>query len=319
MRLSEKEQRIIYFTELNANITLPKLQRLTGYRTHTLRYALHRLEERGIIKKTSFIDVYPLGFTDYSIYFSLTIEDKKIKDAVIKKFITSPLVSWLAGLGGDFQYGAALYARHISVVSNFLDEITSEFGNIFFQKSINIRNSFTHFQRKYLISSPKESASVSFGDATHHINIDKTDHKILHYLVNKTYDSYNEVAHRLNIPFSTLTYRLKKLEQNRVITGHTYQVDASLYGMQMFEVLIYAKGITKNLRNEIFNFSKTHPNIVYFLHCIGEWDFELGVEMENAEEINGVVEELYERFGKDLVTVKILPLFRSLKLSWYPF
>lgn len=89
--------------------------------------------------------------------------------------------------------------------------------------------------------------------------------------------------------------------------------------MQMFEVLIYAKSITKNLRNEIFNFSKAHPNIAYFLHCIGEWDFELGVEVEKAEEINGVVKKLYERFGKDLATVKILPLFRSLKLSWYPF
>ena len=213
MRISDKEKRILSCVELKADASLEYIQKQTGFREHTIRYYLAQLEEKGVIKKVPFIDVYPLGYSDYALYFTLASSSVEVKDALIKELLNSPNVSWLAGLGGDYQYGAAIYARNGKEVADYLDSLSVKFGDVFFAKSVNIRVHFTQFQRKYLWPI-KEIASVYFGNTVPE-KIDDLDRKILHVLANKNPLSHNDLAKLVVSPPPLFISGLKNWKKKR--------------------------------------------------------------------------------------------------------
>ncbi len=320
MRLSDKEAHILSVVEMDTRRSLEEIQKITGYKKHTIQYVLEKLKQKGIIKPLPFIDAYPLGYQDYAVYFSLAPENKIAKEKLVRRLVQSPQVSWLGELGGDYQYGMAIYAKNIGECVDFLNKLSAEFGHIFFEKSINIRASFHQFQRKYL--SDKKLVEVEsgfFGSAKEQIIIDSVDHKILSGMANESYSSLRDLSRQISVPLSTLTCHIEKLERLKIITAYTYAIDTAKIGMQMFNLLIYAKGINQQLSKDLFEFAKHHRHIIHFLQCIGEWDFEMGVDVERAEDIIEVTQEIYQQFGERILTVKTLPLFRYIKLSYYPF
>jgi DNA-binding Lrp family transcriptional regulator len=163
MILSEKELAELAVVELHADLPLAEIRKRTNQRSHTIRYNLKRLEERGVISKAPFIDVYPLGYTGHAIFFSIAPDSSSSKEAFLQSLEDHPNVQWLAELGGNYQYVATLFVRHPSEIQDFFDSINQKFGNILFEKTISTRLSFTQFNRKYFGGKPD---SLSFGSTT---------------------------------------------------------------------------------------------------------------------------------------------------------
>ena len=89
--------------------------------------------------------------------------------------------------------------------------------------------------------------------------------------------------------------------------------------MQQFRLLAYARGVSAELREHLYAFASSHRAITYYIECLGSWDFELGVEVERAEQTTAVVEQIYRNFGPELAALKILPLFQHYKITNFPF
>lgn len=319
MKISEKQRAILACIDVDANTSLEAIQKQTGYRQHVIRYQIQQMKDKEIITPVAFIDVYPLGYTDYAMYFSISSKDKKTQQQLIQYLTSSPLISWFAGMGGDFQFGVAIYAKHFYEVTELLDNIAAKFGNILLNKSIKVIIEFIQFPRKYLGAQKKDIRPSYFGGTRNVVEIDETDHKILSVMANQSHNSVNEIAKLAGIPLSTAHYRIKQLEENKIITGYIYGIDTTKIGMLSYELLIYTKGLYQQLRDDMYDFAQHHKQIVHFLSCLGTWDFELGVHVEEAEDINGVVQELFEAFGDQIVSIKTLPLLRAYKTSYYPF
>ncbi len=306
MTLSEKEVAELAIVELHADLPLAEIQKRTNQRGHTIRYNLQRLEERGIIAKVPFIDVYPLGYTGHAIFFSIAPSSSSSKEAFLASLKNHQNVQWLAEMGGDYQYVVTLFVRHPSEVQDFFDSINQKFGNILFEKTISTRLSFTQFNRKYFGGKPD---SLSFGSTTPQ-TINETDAMILSSMANNT---------KPYIPQSTLRARTKRLKDKQILLGEFYQVNASAIGMQTYEVLINAKGASQSLRESLSTFSKKHKYVVHFVSCLGEWDYEIGIEVPDSQLLLSTLQEIAEKFGDQIVSMKTLSLFQNLKYSLFPF
>lgn len=316
MKLTDKELQILSLVELNADQPTTKLQKLTGLRSHTIHYALHKLETAGIIRRVPFINMHVLGYQDYAIYFSLAALDQHKRDDLISTLTKSHFITFLAEFGGDLQYGLAVYAKNVLEFLDFLNAISEKFKDVFFHKSFSIRISLTRFSRQYLYpDTPRQALGGTLTKET--IKIDAIDEKILAALTEMSTLSYREMAERLKLPFSTFHARVQALERRQILGGHTLFIDTNKLGLHMFELLVYAKGLNPQLRDQVYDFCFAHPNTTYFVHCIGEWDFEIGLEVKDPSEANNFVQGLYEKFGADLQTVKILPMFKYLKYAFY--
>jgi len=326
MTISEKQQIILSKIEMDASIPLVAIRKATNFRSHTIRYGISCMERDGIVRRSTFINVYPIGYVHYAIYFSLSPQSKSQKQSFLDFLVASPNVSWLAELGGDYQYAMAISVRNPSEVSKFLSLITETFGNVLSQKSVHVRTNFTQFNRKYINAQPPKF--LSFGPTVpslitdvnpFFVKLDATDHKILRALGQNLYPTEREAQFRLQIPHTTWRNRVNRLREQGVIIADFYLVSPSKLGMQSFELLVHAKGVRANLSERLLAFATSHPRIVHFVEGIGEWDFELGVEVENAQDIVAVTEEIHEAFADDILALKTLPLFANLKYSLYPF
>lgn len=311
-------ERILHALETHPKASTRDIARITKLREHVVRYTTHVLEQEGQIRRIPLVDVYPLGYQHYGCYFSVAAQQKEKAKAFIAALLKSHHVAWLAEIGGDFQYALAIIAKSPRDLIYFFDEFSERFGDIFFTKSIAPRIAYTQFNHKYL--NPGGAVSeTTFGDTAHAQTLDGIDHHILIMLTKEPTLTLPLLAKKLKTPLSTIKYRIQKLEEKRIISGYVYDINRRDANMQQFSLCIHINGGGKQLAQDLYAFARNHPHILYFLQCIGEWDFEIGAEVEKSEDIIAISQSLYKEFGTKLVSIKILPIFRYLKLSYYPF
>lgn len=99
MKLSQKEADILGCIELRGEIAVEDIRKETGYREHTIRYCLKRLKDRGIIRKSPFVNVSMLGYGMHNVFFSVGSENNRLKSQLTKALIDTPEVLWLAEMG----------------------------------------------------------------------------------------------------------------------------------------------------------------------------------------------------------------------------
>jgi DNA-binding Lrp family transcriptional regulator len=316
MRLTEIDKRVLVYAELQADISIPQLAKKTGLKPHVVYYSLAKLEREGVIRRTPFINMPKLGYTDYSLFFSLAAHNTKLRADLIEYLQRSPLVTWFVEVGGDYQYGIALYVQNPTELMDFITNLSIKFGGLFFHKSFSLHTRFARFNRTYL--SPDVLRQTVGGSSTTEVTqIDSVDQRILSALSTHTNSSLQELARILKIPFSTLHYRLEALKKQDILSQHIYFVNTNTLNVQAFEILIHTKGLDAAMADRLFLFSQKHRNITHFIQSIGSWDFRLGIEVETMQEATEVVQSIYAEFGDSITTITTLPLFRHLKFTFY--
>lgn len=322
LRLNARESAVLGAYGLNADTPLKQIRDATGYRDHTIRYTMSRLIARGLVRRRTFVNIYPLGFQDHAIFFALASHSQKQRQGLITYLKSSASVSWLTQLGGDFHFGMALVAKNLSQVTDFLDRVSDVFPGMFFDKSLSVRVSLTIYPKKYLspvVKKNKRHTSLFFGTTGESVEIDNRDHLILNALEQAEFTSDRDLARKLSLPHSSLELRLKQLRNKKIIVGEYFHLDVTRLGVQKFILLVYVRGISSTLNTKLHEFSAQHKHITYIIRCVGSWDFEVGAEVEHGAQVTNIVQELCELCGPEINTVRVLPLLEHLKQSNYPF
>ena len=149
------------------------------------------------------------------------------------------------------------------------------------------------------------------------ISVDDLDKTILEALTIYSTYSHRQLAQKLKIPLSTLELRIKKLKENGVIAGEIYAVNPTKYGMRQFNLLVFAKGLSLPLTKALHQFCKQHNNVTYLIECMGSWDYVIGVEIEQTEEVTRVVQDLYDQLSEYISHIKLLAKFKDVKSGWF--
>jgi DNA-binding Lrp family transcriptional regulator len=318
MALSGQQKDIFRTAELNGNLSIAELARLSSQRTHSVQYHISMAIERGWLKKHAFLNLSLLGYQQYEIYFSLAPEQKNTRDDLLRYLTNSSRISWLGELGGDFQYGMNICVASIEELLQFLNELSGTFGAIISDKYMAVRLSLHYFGNKYLSSKNGLCKELSYQNSSKTVLTDETDHKILQYLSCHAGDSRRVMAQKLSLPQSTLDYRIRKMEKDGIIQGYYYLFAERLTGTESFLLLLSGRGFDEQVKSKLYQYAKKHPNITVLINCLGSWDHELVVEVENRCEIILVTEEIRDSFGTQLSSIRILPLFRYAKVVEYP-
>lgn len=320
MKLSEKEALVISCIELEADLPMDEIKQRSGLQEHAIRYHLHALEERGIIRRRPFINVVPAGYDYYGVYFSPALNDGSSKEELIKFISAMPEVTWLAELGGDYSYGMALCTQNIHQVEGSLNTISEKFPAIFFDKVIACQFRARTYGRRYLGSAvPKKQSRLEISSTGKIVELDEVDKKILGALATSELRSRRQVAQALGMPLSTVDGRVKKLEEAGVIAGYFYDVDAQKFGMEVATLLVFSKGLSRKSRDAVRKFADACKNVTFTYECLGSWDFELNVDVSEGREISTISSNLSTALGNQVNSVKVLSKYRDLKYSFVPF
>ena len=319
MKLNERSRKIIRTISLNADATIKEIGQMTKLPEHIVRWELDRLLEAEVIRRTAFVDLCRIGYCFYAILFSISSSKNDLKHDLLKDLLESPEVAYLAQVGGDFQYHVVICCQQHIEVKQFLKKFSEQYQNIFFEKTISVHVDWTLFTRKYLAAAKPRIEELRSGEVYEKIELSEQDKKILRGFANIQHRSKRDIARAMSIPLSTFDTRLKDLQAKQILKGFIYEVRPIDFGVELYVLLIYAKGVDPARKEDLYLFSKQHPNIIVFVECLGDWEYELNVEVENAEQITDLTQEIYELFGNSLISIKVVPILKRMKFSLFPF
>ena len=318
-QLSENERIVAFSAQFHARASVAELSKTTGLRSHTVRYALDRLLERGVLKPYTFIDCESLGYAAYNLFCSLSSHRSDARERFEQELVEHDHVSAVYRIGGDFHYRVVLLAKTSGALLEILDELIGPFGEIVFERSFVIRCGAWLFARRYLHAKGKASAPLYVNPSADVRALDAIDVQILHALGEADAPQLSQIAANLKLPTSTFEYRLRRLQKEGIVKGWVYSLDVALIGMLDYRLLVTMTQVDRTTREAFYAFCSKHPQIYTLTRCIGSWDYEVGIEVEAQEQVTEIVQNIYEAFNGTVRSVKTIPVFDCLKTSMFPF
>jgi DNA-binding Lrp family transcriptional regulator len=319
MKLTTQQAKAIVAAQLNADLPISALRSRVGGKEHTIRYALDRAREQGVIERRHFINLFKLGFLQHEVFFSLSSEERGAREALVTQLMRSDSVSWIGRLGGDFQYGINICSRDMTHTVSFFNNLATSYGRHILEKTLSLRVGLFYFGNRYLAPHLKHSPPLHYENTSGKVSIDETDHRILTTITSNGDLSGHQIAKTLGIPQSTADFRIRKLKSAGVIVGTYYAVNGNRVGILSFLCLIVTRGISSMFREKALSFCAKHPQIVLMIESIGSWDFEFVIDAFSAEEAMKTSEQLLDFFGRDIQWLKVIPIFSYPKVQEYPF
>jgi len=123
--------------------------------------------------------------------------------------------------------------------------------------------------------------------------VDETDKKIINLLLKDSKISYRKLAHEVGIALGTLSSRIKKLEENKIIKSYTAHVDYEKLGYNI-EVLIFVKISKGNFQNMCGKLSK-NPHVFLVFDMTGEYDAIILARFHNKRQLNSFIKEFQQQ------------------------
>ena len=320
-KLTEKERIVFAHLSLQAQATVPQIAKQTALREHTVRYVLSSLRNDNVITYVPFIDIGRLGLSDCCVYFNHLTEHPGMRERLIKAICASPEVGYFVELTGEFQYAVAVYGQRIHNLDRFFSRIAGECGGSILDRSYATRLSWSFFPPKFWLNKrPKvRELLCESGNESEAVRIDETDHVILKAIAGGRRFLLRETARTCGLPVSTVESRLKSLKSRGILRGHLYKLAPPYPGLHKFRILITFLTPNTSLRDTLYEFSKNHRHITSFVHCLGNWDIEISVELEDPTKFPAVVQEVSELCAGNISKQRTMTLLTHHKVNLYPF
>lgn len=319
IKLSTADRWILFFAEHQHDISVRELAAKLDVREHVVRHALKNLQTKGLLRPEIAVDQAKLGWMSACVHLSIQSRRPDDQSRLITTLVRSPRTTWLAEMGGLYQFETTILAKHEREILKFLDELSEITGLAFSKKSIAIETSFLNFGSKFLVNATEPAYVPVEANVSHeHVEIDELDQHILWTMCNTKYSSFAHIARTLGISNTTLEFRVTRLQNRGIIHRKTFVIDHAQYGAEFFYIFFNAQANTSNFRHRLTSFCRTHPNVSILIRALGAYDYQLIIPVENMGVAAGVAKALEHRFEGEISELMLVPRFRVHKHRSYP-
>ncbi|MBE0572432.1 MAG: Lrp/AsnC family transcriptional regulator [Ignavibacteriaceae bacterium] len=121
--------------------------------------------------------------------------------------------------------------------------------------------------------------------------LDDLDFKILTTLQQNGRTKRNELAEQVGLSVPSISERLKKLEDNKIIEGYYTKVNKQAFGYDILAFILVMMDSSKHYKDLIKHVDK-HPNILECHSVLGEGSHLLKVLVKNTESLEKLLSEV---------------------------
>src|SRR5574341_1200933 len=228
--LDKKDQKLLYRLHLNARSPISQIARSIGLTRDVVAYRMKKLEEEGIIK--SYIAKINQSFFCEgvgTILVKLAKFDEKRLNEILEFLKKHSAINWVAKLSGTADIVVTLLYKNSEDLANTISEITLFIGNNLKEHHLSLYITEYKFERHGIIYfKPVENPPkhvVSFGEHRPEIKVDKNDIIILRKLAKNCRIKNIDLAEETGLSEDMVRLRIKKLEKQKIILGHTIALD----------------------------------------------------------------------------------------------
>ncbi len=322
MKLSEKEKKIISSIELQTNASVAQIAEETGYRSHVVRSTLSFLQDKGIITPHTCIVPWYLGLSVYGASFSYYCDTESDRQKLLALLLHSPKVSIAREVVGEYQYHVRLLVPKIEDLDEFFASISRTCRGYFSNKIVATWRQWTRFRHKFFSDHKSAVNAINFSMLPKeggYFELDETDLLILRHLSSSPILPTVQLAQALKLPRTTVADRVKLLEENGVICGYGCNVAREKIGLHSYRLFLCVKQVDPAFHEDIMQFAQANPYIRQLVHCVGHWDYELGIRTDVKKQLPAIVQSIYSRYREQISSMKVLSVLTRCKLSAFSF
>jgi Lrp/AsnC family transcriptional regulator, leucine-responsive regulatory protein len=143
--------------------------------------------------------------------------------------------------------------------------------------------------------------------------MDETDITILRTLQNNGRQKHNELAKRLNIAQSTVSERIRRMEDQGLIKGYRAIIDSALLGLHVRAFISIRLG--RHEKETILTFEeqiREIPHVQACYHLTGRYDYLLHVGTADLDELGRLVKNVIAELP-GYVTSETFVIFSDVK------
>jgi len=126
--------------------------------------------------------------------------------------------------------------------------------------------------------------------------LDVKDSKILQELDLDPNISTSALAKKVRLSQQVVDYRLKKLEENKVIVNYGTILNLSKIGYKQYRLLLQVGKSSDEEKHQVINYLKNHKNVYWAAIIGGKWDLHAVVYVKNYSELETFLDELFKKF-----------------------
>lgn len=290
---------LLLHLDRNARVSYADLSRALKVPQETIRYRVNALRERGIIE--SFIAVVDPGKLQAEVH-KVLLKCRNVDEARLEKIIEGLLqhgdVNWVARFDGLFDIGFTIWVKRIRDLSTFVDELRWKHHRYIHRIALATNIEAEFFSRTFGTREFRTLAERSrYTSPELPLKVDEIDLHIVQLLSADPRSTATEVARKVGVTSETVLTRIAKLEKTGVITGYRLVLNSSAMGQLNYYTLVYLQSTSRKRLQEFLDFCRRHQAITYLIKALGEWDYELNIEVGTALEYRSLMMSLTKEFS----------------------
>jgi len=315
--LDLKDKKILFELEQNSRQSLTQLAKKVKIKKETIFYRIKNLEKKGIIQKyLTEINIYKLGYQFYPILIKYQNTTPSIEEKIYSYLKKSKYVAWLTKCEGAWDLNLTIISKNNFELNNFLQDFLPKYSKYIADKHIFITTQIHYFKRGFWIGKPSTQTTITGEGEKSEIN--EKDYKLLKILSHQARKPLVEIAEKLNNTPKNISYKIKKLEKKGILQGSRILVDFTKIGYKFYKTWFSLKNVNSENFQELINYFKQHPNIIWATKTIGFYDLSIEMEVKQTEEFRKILNEIKGKFSKIIKKHESLLIFEEGVMNYFP-
>jgi len=143
------------------------------------------------------------------------------------------------------------------------------------------------------------------------IRLDLKDKKILYELDKDCRQTCSQIAKKVGLSSEVVNYRIKRFEEEKIITQYQVVVNLSKLGIIEFKIALSLQNIDSPRLNSILSKVSKIKKAMWIVSCKGNWDMIISGEANSITEVNHIKDEILTFFSGHIRDKSLAVCFKA--------
>ena len=151
------------------------------------------------------------------------------------------------------------------------------------------------------------------------VKLDIKDKKILTLLAENSRMPLSGIAKSVMLSRDSVSYRIKRLRENKVILGFFPLINYKHFGYNIFHVFLILDEMHKEEREKLLQEIYNHPNVISLMEYNDRWDYQISLLAKGIRDYDKIMTDITSKYRNVIVEKDILEVIRTYKMSFIPY
>ena len=314
--LDSKDWKILYQLCTDARLSHSKIGKLVGLSKNSVTYRIERLEKKGIITGYfTIVNHMALGSQIYTVLLKLNVG--KEKEAELIDYLKSNKNTMVVDkLLGEWDLLVEHGSHDPSGFNLFISELKAKFSGII--DTYEVHSTLDSYKVEQLPVELVKEVALQTAEKTEKAVIDKTDSQLLVELSKDSTATLFELAEKLGVTYETVSARIKKLRESKVIIKTTAKIGLGALGYDVYFIRLNLRNFSKEREGLLKAYLLMQKNIRYsFLSGFRPTIF-IYLAVKKAAGLDSFLASIKERFADIIISQNYMLATGLIKYNLFP-